>query len=179
MVWRHLPPASVIQICWIAPEPSMSARVNVSPGWMMTKGETFQPCPRPRAALAAGPSVAMPPLPFSPVKFSGLIERVLALDRRARLPRCIPRPLNSVIPPLSPSAVRSAWARVLELLQHVLLPRIVVALAAGARRLHVVGDRLAPAGAHVRRRHVRRLGVVEGHVPAADRADDHGALIHL
>ena len=31
-----------------------------------------------RGALAPVPSVAMPPLPFSPVKFSGLIERVLA-----------------------------------------------------------------------------------------------------
>src|SRR5580658_9712843 len=97
MVWRQRPRASVIQICWIAPEPSMSASVKVSPGWMITNGETFQPCPRSRAALAAGPSVDMPPLPFSPVKFSGLIERVFARDRRERLPRLRFRPLNSVM----------------------------------------------------------------------------------
>ena len=32
--------------------------------------------------MAPVPSVAMPPLPFSPVKFSGEIERVFASDRR-------------------------------------------------------------------------------------------------
>jgi hypothetical protein len=40
-----------------------------------------------KAEKAAGPSVDIPPLPFSPVKFSGLIERDLACDRRERLPR--------------------------------------------------------------------------------------------
>src|ERR1700761_7746664 len=97
MVWRQRPRASVIQICWIAPEPSMSASVNVSPGWMITNGEPFQPWPRSRAICAAGPSVDMPPAPFSPVKFSGEIERDLALESRARLPRLRPRPLKSAI----------------------------------------------------------------------------------
>src|SRR5262249_35246890 len=36
-----------------------------------------------RAAFLPVPSVAMPALPFSPVKFSGLIERDLALERLA------------------------------------------------------------------------------------------------
>src|ERR1700761_2315835 len=97
MVWRQRPRASVIQICWIAPEPSMSASVNVSPGWMITNGETFQPWPRSRAICAAGPSVDLPPAPFSPVKFSGEIERDFALESRARLPRLRPRPLKSAI----------------------------------------------------------------------------------
>jgi hypothetical protein len=39
----------------------------------------------------------MPPLPFSPVGFSALIERVLALDSRHRLPSVIPKPLKSDI----------------------------------------------------------------------------------
>jgi len=91
-------PVGVIQICWIAPEPWISARVNVWPGAMSTDGETFQPRPRSRAAPAFVPSVAIPPLPFSPVKFSGLIERVWALDNRDRLPRFMPKPLNAVPP---------------------------------------------------------------------------------
>ena len=40
------------------------------------------------------PSVAMPPLPFSPVKFSGEIDRVRALDSLQRLLRLTPRPEN-------------------------------------------------------------------------------------
>src|SRR5512133_1212564 len=87
-------PVGVIQICWIAPGPSISAIVNVSPGLILTYGFTFQPCPRSRAALYAfavfGLSLsagsAIPPLPFSPLKFSGLIERVLASDSLLRLP---------------------------------------------------------------------------------------------
>ena len=39
----------------------------------------------------------MPPLPFSPVKFSGLIERVFAFDKRDKFPRFIPRPLNETL----------------------------------------------------------------------------------
>ena len=71
-------------MCWIAPGPWMSASVNVSPALIRIDGETFQPWPRSRAAFAPVPSVAMPPLPFSPVKFSGLIDRVFARDRRDR-----------------------------------------------------------------------------------------------
>jgi hypothetical protein len=46
---------------------------------MRIEGDTFQPWPRPRAQLAPVPSVAMPPFPFSPVKFSGEIDRVLGV----------------------------------------------------------------------------------------------------
>ena len=42
MVKRQLP-VGVIHICWIAPGPSMSAIVNVSPGLMMINGFTFHP----------------------------------------------------------------------------------------------------------------------------------------
>ncbi|KOH46456.1 hypothetical protein NC99_07060 [Sunxiuqinia dokdonensis] len=38
--------------------------------------------------------LAIPPLPFSPVKFSGLIERDSAFDSRYKLPIFISRPLN-------------------------------------------------------------------------------------
>src|SRR5262245_14068839 len=76
----------------MAPLPCTSASVNVVSGAMDTDGESFQPWPRSRAAFAPVPLVAMPPLPFSPVKFSALIERVRALDKRDRLPRCMPRP---------------------------------------------------------------------------------------
>src|SRR5579859_1240793 len=71
----------------MAPGPVISARVKVDLAGTRTKGETFQPCPRSRAAPLAGPSVDIPALPFSPVKFSGPIERVFALEIRLRLPR--------------------------------------------------------------------------------------------
>ena len=80
-------PVGVIQICWMAPEPWMSASVKVFPASICTDGEIFQPCPSSRAACAPVPSVAIPPLPFSPVKFSGLIDRDFALESRGRLPR--------------------------------------------------------------------------------------------
>ena len=64
----------------------MSAISNVSPGSMRTEGETFHPCPRSRAQPAPVPSVAMPPWPLAPVKFSGLIERVCAGESHERLP---------------------------------------------------------------------------------------------
>jgi hypothetical protein len=105
--WRHLPSASVIQICWIAPGPSISARVKVSPGSMKIDGLIFQPCPRPPALAysAPVPSVAMPPLPLAPSKFSGLIERDFASDSRDSTPRLMPNPLNPAIalaPPFVP-----------------------------------------------------------------------------
>src|SRR5215831_18238517 len=87
-------PVGVIQICWIAPEPSISARTRRSPAAIRIDGEIFQVRPKSRAALAPVPSVAMPPAPFSPLKFSGLIERVCADDSRERVPRLIPSPLN-------------------------------------------------------------------------------------
>jgi hypothetical protein len=53
----------------------MSAIVKVDRALIRTDGETFQPCPSSRAAFLPVPSVAWPAFPFSPVKFSGLIER--------------------------------------------------------------------------------------------------------
>ena len=84
--------AGVIQICWIAPGPSISATVNVLLALIRTDGETFQVRPRSRAAPWPVPSVAMPPFPFSPLKFSGLIDRDCASESRERVPRCISRP---------------------------------------------------------------------------------------
>src|SRR5205814_9986866 len=78
----------------MAPGPVISANVKVDLAGTRTKGETFQPWPKSRAALLAGPSVDMPALPFSPVKFSGPIERVFALESRLRLPRFKSSPLN-------------------------------------------------------------------------------------
>ena len=49
------------------------------------------------AATAPVPSVAMPPAPFAPVKFSALIERDFARERRARFPMPRPRPLNGCV----------------------------------------------------------------------------------
>src|SRR5215211_2457332 len=76
----------------MAPWPVISARVNVLPGSIIMKGLIFQPCPRSRAASEALPCVAMPPLPFSPVRFSGLIEKVFARDTLYKLLRLLSRP---------------------------------------------------------------------------------------
>ena len=85
----------------MAPDPLISAMVNVSLGLIRMYGFTFQPRPKSRddaRALAwlGRRSVvsAMPPHPFSPVKFSGEIERVCALERRYRLPRLTSRPFH-------------------------------------------------------------------------------------
>src|SRR6266404_1136352 len=94
--------AGVSQICCIAPGPVMSARVKVDLAGTRTKGETFQPCPRSRAAPLAAPSVDIPALPFSPLKFSGLMERVFALEVRLRLPRFKSRPLKEVSAAVAP-----------------------------------------------------------------------------
>ena len=74
--------AGVIQICWIAPDPLISANVNVDLALIGIEGETFQPCPKSRATCLPLPSVAIPAFPFSPVKFSGLMDRVSASDNR-------------------------------------------------------------------------------------------------
>jgi hypothetical protein len=58
------------------------------------EGATFHPCPRSRAQFIPVPSVAIPALPFSPLKFSGLMERVLADDIREIFPRLSPSPLK-------------------------------------------------------------------------------------
>src|ERR1700692_1424965 len=95
------------QICWSAPGPSISHIRRFSPGAIWIEGETFQPrpvpsFPSPRAWIAPVPLSAIPPLPFSPVKFSALIERVLADDNRHKLPRCMPRPVkvSNTFPPV-------------------------------------------------------------------------------
>src|SRR5579859_520157 len=76
------------------PGPVISAIVNVDFAGTRTNGDTFQPCPRSRAAPRAGPSVDVPALPFSPVKFSGPIDRVFALEMRLKLPRFKSKPLK-------------------------------------------------------------------------------------
>ena len=81
MECRQLP-VGVIQICWMQPGPLISPRVKVVLALMRTEGEIFQPWPRSRAAFLPVPSVAMPALPFSPVKFSGLIDRDWAFETR-------------------------------------------------------------------------------------------------
>src|SRR6516162_5343300 len=86
---------------WMAPGPWMSATTYVAPAATSFDGETFQPRPRSRAGPAPVPSVAMPPRPFSPVGFSGLIDRVRAVDSRARLPRPRPNPLKPADGPAS------------------------------------------------------------------------------
>jgi len=40
----------------------------------------------------------MPPRPFSPVKFSGEIDRLFALESRDKLPKLQPKPLNMLLP---------------------------------------------------------------------------------
>src|SRR5712664_2844116 len=75
----------------------MSASTFTSPGSITMYGETFHPRPSLRAGLFTGSGDAIAPLPFSPVGFSGLIERLSALDRIGRLPICMPRPLNDAI----------------------------------------------------------------------------------
>src|SRR5438128_9649559 len=81
----------------MAPGPSMWARVTVVLAGAWIEGETFHPWPSSRAAIAPVPSVAIPALPFSPVKFSALIERDFAFDNRERLPRPMFNPLNAAI----------------------------------------------------------------------------------
>src|SRR5271156_441584 len=96
MLERHAP-VGVIQICAIAPAPAISASTFTSPGSMTTYGATFHPRPSFRAGLFAGSGVAIAPLPFSPVGFSALIDRLSAADRSARLPMWMPSPLNDAI----------------------------------------------------------------------------------
>src|ERR1043166_4527968 len=69
----------------MAPVPAVSAKIAVSPDFTTMDGLTFQPRPRYLAAFWPVPVVAMPPLPRSPVGFSGEIERVSALEVRYRV----------------------------------------------------------------------------------------------
>jgi len=66
----------VIQMWVMRPGPSIAASSKVSPAGMSTLGEIFHPGPRSRAAEAPVPSVARPPPPAEPSKFSGEIDRV-------------------------------------------------------------------------------------------------------
>src|SRR4030095_6328659 len=89
-------PVGVIQICCIATGPAVPGIVYVSLYLMVTNGFTFQPWPNSLAALCALPfsRVAIPPLPGSPVGFSGLIDLVVALLNRKRFPGVMFSPFN-------------------------------------------------------------------------------------
>ena len=62
--------------CRITPAPSISARSARSPAPITRLGDTFQPKPRSRAALAPVPSVARAPAPRAPVGFSAVMARL-------------------------------------------------------------------------------------------------------
>src|SRR5436190_21970292 len=87
-------PVGVIQICWIQPPLFISANVKVVFDLITTLGLTFHFWPRSLDGPAPVPVVAMPPFPFSPLKFSGLMDLVLASDRRKILLRLLSIPLN-------------------------------------------------------------------------------------
>src|SRR5258706_15155045 len=61
---------------------------------MSMLGDTFHPWPSSRAGTAPVPSVAIPPLPLLPSKFSAVIDGVCAAERRDRFPSAIPSRLN-------------------------------------------------------------------------------------
>jgi len=90
-------PVGVNQMPRMAPGPVISARVKLVLLLMPMDGETFQPWPNSREACAPVPLSAMPALPFSPVKFSGLMERDSTLSRRKIFSRLTP----SAAPPWS------------------------------------------------------------------------------
>jgi hypothetical protein len=81
----------------MTPGPSICPNVKEPLAGTSTDGETFHPLPRTLAGPAPVPSVAVPAFPFSPVKFSALMERVFAFESRDKLPNPIPRPLNVVM----------------------------------------------------------------------------------
>src|SRR3954452_17079921 len=79
---RQLSLCVVSQMWVIFPAPWIDARSKVSPASMSTLGEIFQPGPRSRALATPVPSVARPPPPREPSKFSRLIDRVSTARRR-------------------------------------------------------------------------------------------------
>src|SRR5271154_92487 len=85
-------PVGVIQKWCTEPGQLISPRVSFFPGSITIKGFTFHPRPRSRAALEATPSAAVPPFPFSPLKFSGLMENDFASDVRNMLLSPLARP---------------------------------------------------------------------------------------
>src|ERR1700722_3497281 len=98
-------PVGVIQICWIDPDPSISAIVKVCPALISTLGLPFHPPPNSREAPDPVPVVAFPPPPFAPSKFSGLMLRVLAGESWYRLLRFDPTPLKGVWAPARPVVI--------------------------------------------------------------------------
>ena len=86
----------VSHMLWIAPGPSTSASVAVVPGSIVMQGLHFQPVPRSRE-LPSGCAGSRAPPATAPSGFSAEIDRVLASERRERLPSDIPKPLNGVI----------------------------------------------------------------------------------
>jgi hypothetical protein len=64
-----------------------------------------------------------PPLPFSPVRFSGLMDRVLASDKRGRLPIFMLKPSKPLPKVLAAAAMTRAIAQKLsfQFLSHVFI----------------------------------------------------------
>src|SRR6202167_3195708 len=93
---RQLLRCVVSQMCVMSAGPVMSVSSNMVCPWMSTLGEIFQPGPRCAAAAAPVPSVARPPPPLAPSKFSGLIDRDCAPLRSARERRSI-TPSSAVV----------------------------------------------------------------------------------
>src|ERR671936_2290140 len=171
---RHAVGCTVIQMCWMAPGPSISASTAVLWPATLMEGETFQPRPNSRAATAPVPSMALPPFPLAPVGFSALSERVWAVDSRARLPRCRPRPSKGR--PIEALLLLCPKARGAEGLQRQV----------GWLTAHVLGDDLARDGAqeHALGRVARgdgdtlppRHGAEQGNAVGAGRAQAHPCL---
>jgi hypothetical protein len=91
-------PVGVIQICWMAAGAGDVGEGEGFPGLDADGGGDLPAAAEfARAVGLPVPSVAMPPAPFSPVKFSGLIERVRAAESLLRLPRLRPRPLKELM----------------------------------------------------------------------------------
>src|SRR6478736_1277020 len=86
-------PVGVIQICCMDPGPFISAMVNVLCALICTDGLSFHPFPNSRAADSPVPFSAILPFPFSPLKFSGLMHRLFASERRYIFDRLASIPL--------------------------------------------------------------------------------------
>ena len=94
MEYRQLP-VGVIQICCIAPGPVISAMVYVSLDLMSQMDLLSIPVLiLLQHSVHCHFQVAIPPLPGSPVGFSGLIDLVFALLKRKRFPGLMFNPLN-------------------------------------------------------------------------------------
>ena len=56
------------------PGPTIFANSTFSPALTIIAGDIFHPCPKSLAYIFPVPSVAAPPIPFSPVKFSAEMD---------------------------------------------------------------------------------------------------------